>query len=93
MAIMFMKVKSHAFYMIKWYKARVEKETRKYLKCFIFNRGGEFISDEFNIFGNEKGIKRKMSVPRTPLQNGIAKRRNRSIIDCARMLMLEKDVS
>ena len=33
-----------------------------------------------------------MSLPRTPPQNGIAERRNRSI-DCARTLMMEKRVS
>ena len=29
----------------------------------------------------------------TPQQNGIAKRRNRSIMDCARTLMIEKNVT
>ena len=31
-----------------------------------------------------------MSAPRTPPQNGIVKRRNRSIIDCSRTTMMEK---
>ena len=34
-----------------------------------------------------------MSAPRTPPQNGIAERRNRSIIDRARNLMMEKNVT
>ena len=34
-----------------------------------------------------------MSAPRTPPQNGIAKRRNKSIMDCAETLMMEKNVS
>ena len=34
-----------------------------------------------------------MSAPRTPPQNGIAKTRNRSIIGCARTLMIEKNVA
>ena len=34
-----------------------------------------------------------MSTPRTPLQNAIAKRRNISIMDCARTLLMEKSVS
>ena len=44
--------------MFKWYLARVEKETGKSLKCLRLDRGGEFISDKFNIFYNDKGIKR-----------------------------------
>lgn len=34
-----------------------------------------------------------MSAPRTPPQNGIAKRRNKSITDYERILMMEKNVS
>lgn len=34
-----------------------------------------------------------MCTPRTPPQNGIAKRRNKLIIDCVRTLMMEKSVS
>ena len=56
-------------------------------------RRGEFISDEFNIFCNDKGIKRQMNAPSNPPKNAIAERRNRSIMDCARILMTEKNVS
>ena len=34
-----------------------------------------------------------MLAPRTPPQNGIIERRNRSIMECARILMMEKKVS
>ena len=79
--------------MFKWYLERVEKETRKSLKCLRSDRGGEFTSNEFEMFCNDRGIKRQTSAPRTPPQNGIAKRRNRSIMDYARTLMIEKKVS
>lgn len=90
---MFLKQKFEAFKFFKWYKAKVEKETRKEIKCLRSNRGGGFISDEFTNFYNQNGIKRQVSTPRTPQQNGIAKRRNRSIIDCARTLMIQKNVA
>ena len=45
------------------------------------------------MFYNDKGIKRQTSAPRTPPQNGIVERRNRSKMDCARTLMMEKNVS
>ena len=35
----------------------------------------------------------QVSSPGTPKKNGIAKRRNRSIMDCVRTLMIEKNVS
>ena len=79
--------------MFKWYLARVEKETGKNLKCLRSNRGGEFTSNEFKEFFNDRGIKRQTFAPRTPPQNGIVERRNRSILDCARTLMIEKKVA
>ena len=47
MTIMFLKKKSNAFQMFKWYLARVKKETRKILKCLRSDRGGEFTSRDF----------------------------------------------
>nr|GEZ33149.1 ribonuclease H-like domain-containing protein [Tanacetum cinerariifolium] len=36
-----------------------------------------------------KGIKREFSVPRTPQQNGIAKRKNKTLIEAARTMMAD----
>ena len=58
MTIMYLKEKSEAFGKFKWYLARVEKEIGKKLKCLRSNRGGEFISNEFNNFCIEREIKR-----------------------------------
>ena len=38
-----------------------EKETRKKLKCLRLDKGGEFISNEFNKFCIERGIKIQVS--------------------------------
>ena len=73
--------------------ARVEKEIGNCLKNMIFDRGGEFIAEDFNAFCNDKWIKRQMSAPKTPPQNEIVERRNGSIMDYVRMLMMEKSVS
>ena len=91
--IIFLKYKSDAFQMFKWYLARVEKEKGKRLKCLRSYRGGEFMSREFEEFCNERGIKRQTSTPRTPPQNGIAERRNRLVIDYAITLMMKKNVA
>ena len=53
MTVMFLKQKSNAFQMFKWYLARVEKEIGKSLKCLRSDRGGEFTSREFEMFYNE----------------------------------------
>ena len=93
MTIIFSKQKYNAFQMFKWYLARVEKEIGKSMKFLRFDRGGEFTSNEFEMFCNDRGIKRQTSAPRTPRQNGITKWRNMSIMDYARTLMMKKNVS
>ena len=90
---MYLKDKFEDFQKFKWYFARVEKEMRKKMKCLRSNRGGKFISNEFNEFYIEKGIKRQVSTPGTPQQNGIVERRNIYVMDCARTLMIEKSVA
>ena len=93
MTIMFMKESSNDFQMFKWYLERVEKEIGKWMKCLRSDRGGEFTSNEFEMFCNNRRIIRHTSSPRTPPQNGIFERRNMSIMDYARTLVMEKNVS
>ena len=61
MIVMYLKDKSEVFQKFKWYQTRVEKEIGKKLKCLGSDRGGEFISNEFNDICNERGIKMQVS--------------------------------
>ena len=63
---MYLKEKYEAFQKFKWYLARVEKETRKKLKCLRSDRAGEFVSNDFNEFCIEKRIKRQVAARGTP---------------------------
>nr|GEX91992.1 ribonuclease H-like domain-containing protein [Tanacetum cinerariifolium] len=47
----------------------------------------EFKNSDLNQLCGLKGIKREFSVPRTPQQNGIAERKNRTLIEVARTLL------
>nr|GEZ14786.1 hypothetical protein [Tanacetum cinerariifolium] len=51
------------------------------------DNGGEFKNKEMNEFCTKKGIKREFSNARTPQQNGVAKRRNRTLIEAARKMI------
>lgn len=73
----------------KAFKALVEKEIGRSLKCLRFDWGGEFTSNEFVKFCDEHGIKRQMSTPKTPQQNGIAERRNGTIVEAARTMLIQ----
>nr|GEU80245.1 hypothetical protein [Tanacetum cinerariifolium] len=49
----------------------------------------EFKNREMNQFCEKKGILRQFSVARTPQQNGVAERRNRTLIEAARTMLAD----
>jgi transposase InsO family protein len=69
---------SEALNKFKAFKTLVENEKETKIKCLRSENGGEFTSKEFNLFCETHGIKRQFSAARTPQQNGIDDRRNRS---------------
>ncbi|GLJ33801.1 hypothetical protein SUGI_0679410 [Cryptomeria japonica] len=58
MWVTFLKDKSEAFGKFKAFRALVEKESGKRIKCIRTDQGGEFTSGEFNKYCEEFGIKR-----------------------------------
>lgn len=86
--VTFLKEKSEAFNNFKEFKALVEKETGKNLKCLRSKQGGEFTSDEFVRYCDENGIKRQLSSPRTPQQNEIIERRNITIVEATKTMLI-----
>jgi transposase InsO family protein len=79
--VYFLVEKSEAFITFKSYKNRVEKETGSSIRGLRTDRGGEFTSQEFNNFCNESGIRRQLTASFTPQQNGVAERKNRTIMN------------
>nr|GEZ02908.1 hypothetical protein [Tanacetum cinerariifolium] len=65
-----------------------EIENLKDLKVKIIrcDNGGEFKNKEVNEFCTRKGIKREFSNVKTPQLNGVAERRNRTLIEAARTI-------
>ena len=54
-------------------------ETDKRVRCLHFDNGGEYVSKSFQDFCDTKGIKRELTAPYTPPQNGVAEQMNRTI--------------
>src|SRR3954467_3943844 len=51
------------------------------------DRGKEYLSEQFKELCSEKGIVRQLTMPYTPQQNGVAERRNRTLMDIVRSMM------
>ena len=63
--VYFLRKKSEVLSRFKVWKAEVEKEQGRSMKCLRSDNGGEFTSREFQSFCEECGIKRHLSMKRT----------------------------
>ncbi|GJT51694.1 retrovirus-related pol polyprotein from transposon TNT 1-94 [Tanacetum coccineum] len=52
------------------------------------DRGIEFLNKTLNAFFKEEGIEHQTSTPRTPEQNGVVERRNYTLVEAARTMLL-----
>ncbi|KAH9667565.1 retrovirus-related pol polyprotein from transposon TNT 1-94-like protein [Citrus sinensis] len=81
------KKKSDVFPVFKEYKARVELESGKKIKCLRTDNGGEYTDGEFLAFCKQEGIQRQFTVAYTPQQNGVAERTNRTLTERIRAVL------
>ncbi|GAU22332.1 hypothetical protein TSUD_106600 [Trifolium subterraneum] len=84
------KAKSEAFEVFKRFKTLVEKQSDKSIKVLRTDGGGEYTSKEFENYCKDQGIIHEVTAPYTPQHNGLAERRNRSILDMARSMVKQK---
>ena len=82
-----MKRKSKAFEKFKEFRVEVENQLSKSIKAIRSDRGGEYLLAVFKDYLTENGIISQLTAPRTPQQNGVAERRNRTFLDMVRSMM------
>jgi len=88
--IYFLKKKDEAFMWFRTFKAFVENMTGKKIKILRTDNGTEYESNEFKDFCREAGIKRETTTAYTPEQNGVAERKNRTIVEAARAMLCDQ---
>ncbi|XP_042973054.1 uncharacterized protein LOC122304854 [Carya illinoinensis] len=77
----FLVEKSKALAVFKSFKIHVEKETSSFLRSLRTDQGGKFTSQEFANFCDVHGIRQQLTAAYMPQQNGIAERKNRTIMN------------
>ena len=78
---------------IKRYSTLVENQLNTKIKSLRTDRGREYLSDLFKAYCDEKGITRQLTIPYTLQQNGVAERRNRTILDMVRSMLAQEKLS
>ncbi|GJX45834.1 putative ribonuclease H-like domain-containing protein [Tanacetum coccineum] len=67
----------------------LENQLNHNVKIIRCDNGTEFRNHAMNEFYAKKGIKREFSVAKSPQQNGVAERKNRTLIEAARTMLAD----
>nr|GEV79475.1 putative ribonuclease H-like domain-containing protein [Tanacetum cinerariifolium] len=87
--VFFLATKDETSPILKTFITGIENQLSLKVKIIRSDNGTEFKNHNLNQFCGIKGIKRELNVARTPQQNGIAKRKNKTLIEAARTMLAD----
>lgn len=87
-----MKTKNEVLDRFNQYRRMVENLHNTKVKTLRSDNGGEYTSKEFDEYLAKHGIKRRLTIPGTPEQNGVAERMNQTLLDMTRCLVNQSGV-
>jgi hypothetical protein len=88
-----LKIKDKVFNKFQEFNTEIENLMNKKIKILRTYNGGEYTSKEFVAFCKSTGIRRELIVPHNPQQNGVAKRKKRSIEETVKALLNDQGLS
>ncbi|KAI3716898.1 hypothetical protein L1987_68116 [Smallanthus sonchifolius] len=87
--VFFLAKKDETPEILKTYLLQIENLFNLSVKTIRSDHGTEFKNATLDSFCESKGISRQFSAPRTPQQNSVAERRNRTLIEAARTMIVD----
>ena len=84
------KKKSEVIEVFSKFKSMVERQSGRKLKILRTDRGGEYVSKDFDTLCEKEGIVHEVVPPYTSQQNGTAERKNRTIMNMVRSMLKGK---
>jgi hypothetical protein len=87
-----LKSKDEVFNKFKEFKALIENLSERKIKTLRSDNGGEYTSKEFANFCKDVGIKRELTTPYNPQQNGVDERKNRTIMEVVKTMIHDQDL-
>ena len=70
----------------------VENGSGRKLKVLRSDNGGEYTGRNFQEYLKSEGVRHELTVPKTPQQNGVAERLNRTLVEMIRAMLIESDL-
>ena len=83
------KHKDEVFQKFMEWKSLVENSSGHKVKKLRTDNGGEYTSTEFESYLKDEGIEHQYSIPKTPEQNGVSERRNRTLVETVRSMLAD----
>jgi transposase InsO family protein len=90
--VYFLRDKSNVFETFKSFAILAQNQFDFDIKKVRSDNGSEFKNGRIDEYCDDKGIKHEFSSKYTPKQNGIIERKNRTLIDMARSMLVEYNV-
>ncbi|GJS71673.1 ribonuclease H-like domain-containing protein [Tanacetum coccineum] len=87
--VFFLRTKDETSAILKDFIRQIENQLNQKVKIIRSDNGTEFKNKDVIEFHGIKGIKREYSNARTPQQNGVAERKNRTLIEAARTMLAD----
>ena len=90
--IIFLAHKDETFELFQKFAKKVSTEKNSNIISIRSDHGTEFKNSLFEKFCSKHGINHNFSAPRTPQQNGIVERKNRTLEEMARTMLYENNL-
>jgi hypothetical protein len=90
--VYFLKSKDEVFSKFKEFKALIENLSERKIKILRSDNGGEYTSKEFVSFCKDVGIKRELTTPYNPQQNGVLEQKNITIMEVVKTMIHDQDI-
>ena len=90
--VLFLAHKNDVFHEFSKLCRKIQNEKGFTISCIRSDHGREFENVEFESFCDEQGIEHTFSAPRTPQQNGVVERKNRTLQEMARTILHENNL-
>nr|GFA69390.1 putative ribonuclease H-like domain-containing protein [Tanacetum cinerariifolium] len=87
--VFFLATKDETSGILKTFIIGIENQLECKVKVIKYDNGTEFKNSVMNQFCDMKRIKREFSIGRTPQQNGVAEKKNRTLIEDARTMLVD----
>ncbi|KAK3895615.1 hypothetical protein Pcinc_000538 [Petrolisthes cinctipes] len=84
-----LKGKHEVFAKFKEWKKCVENQMGRKIKMLRTDNGGEYKSNDFEQYLIGEGIRHEYTIPKTPEQNGVSERMNRTLVEQIRAMLID----